>query len=209
MFDAGARFGAFVVKDRHGPNSWDGYRAVHHKRLTDFHGHFLLEDRLAFTRTRDTVFWSGELLCADRIEIHVTKRQSVRERRGRTEVQTTDYSYQVVRREGSSVRQLFRYDNAAHHFGTLVRMVCRDSGPTYGIVGGMEKTTVYMTTAQKRALERAARAEGRSEAELIREGIETVAARHRVAEPTIPLFESGEPDLASRADELLEGFGEG
>lgn len=103
------------MKDRHGWNSWDGYLAVHQKRLADFHGHFLLEDRLTFTRTRDTVFWSGELLCADGIEIHVTKRQTVRERRGRTEVQTTDYSYQVLRRTGSSVRPLFRYDNAAHH----------------------------------------------------------------------------------------------
>jgi hypothetical protein len=75
-------------------------------------------------------------------------------------------------------------------------------------MGGMEKTTVYLTTAQKAALARAARIEGRSEAELIREGIETVAARHRTAEPTIPLFQSGLSDLASRASEHLEGFGE-
>jgi hypothetical protein len=79
---------------------------------------------------------------------------------------------------------------------------------TYGIVGGMEKTTVYLTTDQKRGLARAARAEGRSEADLIREGIESVTARHRVAEPTIPLFETGAPDLADRVDELLEGFGD-
>jgi hypothetical protein len=72
----------------------------------------------------------------------------------------------------------------------------------------MEKTTVYLTNAQKRALERAAQAEGRSEAELIREGIDAVTSRHRAAEPTIPLFESGEPNLATRVDELLEGFGE-
>ncbi len=80
---------------------------------------------------------------------------------------------------------------------------------TYGIVGGMEKTTVYLSTDQKRALTRAARAEGRSEAELIREGIDSVTARHRVAEPTLPLFDSNRPDLAARADELLRGFGEG
>ena len=78
----------------------------------------------------------------------------------------------------------------------------------YGTVGGMEKTTVYLTTDQKRALVRAARAEGRSEADLIREGVETVTSRHRVAEPTLPLFESGVHDLAERADELLGGFGE-
>ena len=72
----------------------------------------------------------------------------------------------------------------------------------------MEKTTVYLTTEQKRALARAARAEGRSEADLIREGIEKVTELHRVAEPTLPLFDSGVPDLADRVDELLDGFGE-
>lgn len=79
---------------------------------------------------------------------------------------------------------------------------------TYGMMGGMEKTTVYLTGAQKLALERASRAEGRSEADLIREGIETVTARHRTAEPRIPLFKSGIPDLASRVDDYIEGFGE-
>jgi len=73
---------------------------------------------------------------------------------------------------------------------------------------GMEKTTVYLTSSQKRALERAAKIEGRSEAELIREGIESVTGRHRVAEPTLPLFSSGDPDFASRVDEYLKGFGE-
>jgi hypothetical protein len=75
-------------------------------------------------------------------------------------------------------------------------------------MGGMEKTTVYLTNAQKRALARAATIEGRSEAELIREGIDAVTSKHRVAEPTLPLFESGLPDLASRADDHLKGFGE-
>lgn len=75
-------------------------------------------------------------------------------------------------------------------------------------MGGMQKTTVYLSAEQKRSLARAARAEGRSEADLIREGIDTVTARHRVAEPTIPLFESGSPDLAERTDEYLDGLGE-
>ena len=44
------------------------------------------------------------------------------------------------------------------------------------MMGGMEKTTVYLTTDQKRALERAAHAVGRSEARLIREGVEAVTA---------------------------------
>lgn len=72
----------------------------------------------------------------------------------------------------------------------------------------MEKTTVYLTSAQKRALARAAEISGRSEAELIREGVELISARHQVAEPTIPLFDSGQPDLAERFDEYLQGFGE-
>lgn len=72
----------------------------------------------------------------------------------------------------------------------------------------MDKTTVYLTSEQKRALQRAARAEGRSEAELIREGISVVTARHRAAEPTLPLFDSHDPTLAERADELLDGFGQ-
>lgn len=70
----------------------------------------------------------------------------------------------------------------------------------------MEKTTVYLTSEQKRALARAAKATGRSEADLIRDGVETVT--RRVAEPALPLFESGLPDLAERVDAELDGFGE-
>ncbi len=72
----------------------------------------------------------------------------------------------------------------------------------------MERTTVYLTEAQKRALERAAKASGRSEAELIREGVDVVTNRVRAAEPVLPLFDSGLPDLAEHVDEALEGFGE-
>jgi Arc/MetJ-type ribon-helix-helix transcriptional regulator len=76
------------------------------------------------------------------------------------------------------------------------------------MMGGMEKTTVYLPDELKRALRRAARASGRSEAELIREGIGLITGTHRIAEPRLPLFESGQPDLSERVDELLEGFGE-
>lgn len=75
------------------------------------------------------------------------------------------------------------------------------------MMGGMEKTTVYLPDDMKQALRRAARATGRSEAELIREGVGLVTGTHRIAEPRLPLFDSGRPDLAERADELLEGFG--
>lgn len=75
-------------------------------------------------------------------------------------------------------------------------------------MGGMEKTTVYLSERQKRELARTAKVTGRSEADLIREGVDVVTSRHRSAEPTLPLFESGREDLAERAEELLEGFGE-
>jgi hypothetical protein len=75
-------------------------------------------------------------------------------------------------------------------------------------MGGMEKTTVYLPDDLKQALRRAARASGRSEAELIREGIGLVTGTHRIAEPRFPLFESGQADLAEHVDEALEGFGE-
>lgn len=75
-------------------------------------------------------------------------------------------------------------------------------------MGGMEKTTVYLTDELRRALRRAAKSSGRSEAELIREGIGLVTGAHRIAEPRLPLFDSGQPDLAERVDELLPGFGE-
>jgi len=72
----------------------------------------------------------------------------------------------------------------------------------------MEKTTVYLTETQKRALARAARVTGRSEAELIRDGIETITAPHQTSEPRLPLFESAQPDLAEHVDEALAGFGD-
>ncbi|MGH9381631.1 MAG: CopG family transcriptional regulator [Thermoanaerobaculia bacterium] len=71
----------------------------------------------------------------------------------------------------------------------------------------MERTTVYLPRDLKDALRRTARAEGRSEAELVREGIARVTGTYQAPGVTLPLFESGEPDLAERADELLAGFG--
>jgi hypothetical protein len=75
-------------------------------------------------------------------------------------------------------------------------------------MGGMEKTTVYLPDDLKRALRRAARATGRSEADLIREGVGLVTGSHRIAEPRLPLFDSGQPDLAERVDDALRGFGD-
>ena len=62
---------------------------------------------------------------------------------------------------------------------------------------------MYLTSEQKRALAQAAHSQGRSEARLIREGIESVTARHRVSEPTIPLVDSGRPDLAECSGQVV------
>ena len=73
---------------------------------------------------------------------------------------------------------------------------------------GMVRTTVYLPDELKTDLERAAAATGRSEAELIRDGVRAVVDAHKPVTPRIPLFRSGIPDLAERTDELLAGFGE-
>lgn len=73
---------------------------------------------------------------------------------------------------------------------------------------GMRRTTVYLPDDLKVALEHASATSGRSEAELIREGVAYVASRVGRSRPRLPLFDSGDPTLAERADELLDGFGE-
>ena len=73
---------------------------------------------------------------------------------------------------------------------------------------GMDKTTVYLPHELKEALARTAQRRQVSEAELIREGIALVTAAEAPRRPRLPLFSSGQPDLAERFDELLEGFGE-
>jgi len=72
---------------------------------------------------------------------------------------------------------------------------------------GMRKTTVYLPNELKDGLARAAAASGRSEADLIREGIAAVVDRS-APEPRLPLFDSRDPLFAHRVDELLDGFGE-
>ena len=56
-------------------------------------------------------------------------------------------------------------------------------------MGGMEKTTVYLTRQQKADLASAAAAEGRSEARLIRDGVDAVTARHLAGEAPVALAE--------------------
>ena len=72
----------------------------------------------------------------------------------------------------------------------------------------MVKTTVYLPEALKLRVEQIARAQGRSEAEIVRTALEQFAAGQDRPRPTLPLLSSGDPGLAERVDELLaEGFG--
>ena len=75
---------------------------------------------------------------------------------------------------------------------------------------GMRKTTVYLPDELKAALERAAAAGGKSEAELIRAGVERIAAEQAPPRsPRLPLFSSGAPLVdQAEVDEALTGFGE-
>jgi hypothetical protein len=72
----------------------------------------------------------------------------------------------------------------------------------------MERTTVYLTQELRVALKETSRRRRVSEAELIREGIALVTADDPTPAPTLPLFETGDPGLADRVDEALDGFGE-
>lgn len=59
-------------------------------------------------------------------------------------------------------------------------------------MGGMEKTTVYLTRQQKADLASAAAAQGRSEARLIRDGVDSVTARYRAGEaPAVLVGDAG------------------
>jgi hypothetical protein len=64
----------------------------------------------------------------------------------------------------------------------------------------MEKTTVYLTTEQKEALAAAAREQGRSEARLIRDGIEEVLAGHATREAPASLAGEPKSDVGGRSE---------
>lgn len=62
---------------------------------------------------------------------------------------------------------------------------------------------MYLPDDLKAALQRTAVGQGRTEAELIREGVRLVTERHATPHPRLPLFESGDPSLSERVDEAL------
>jgi hypothetical protein len=73
----------------------------------------------------------------------------------------------------------------------------------------MQKTTVYLDTADYRTLKRIAARKKRPPAELVREAVAEYAARHepRRTPKSIGAFTSGRRDLGERAEELLKGMG--
>lgn len=77
----------------------------------------------------------------------------------------------------------------------------------YGIMGGMVKTTLYLPIELKRLLERTAREEQRSEADIIRDALDQALAGRARPEPSLPLGASGDPLLAASADAHFLGFG--
>jgi hypothetical protein len=72
----------------------------------------------------------------------------------------------------------------------------------------MKKTTVYLPDNLKAALGRMAAQQGRSEAKLIRQAVRNLTRNLEPPRPRLPLFRSGDPSLAEKVDEALEGFGQ-
>lgn len=81
---------------------------------------------------------------------------------------------------------------------------------TYVIMSGVKKMTLYLPDALKERVETVARATGRSEADVICDAIAVAVAVQRAPDPRIPLtgVRLGDPSVAERAGELLDGFGE-
>ena len=72
----------------------------------------------------------------------------------------------------------------------------------------VHKTTIYLPEPLRDRVKRAAVERHVSEAEIIRAAIDAYTAPKERPRPKLPLFASGLPDLAERADEYLRGFGE-
>ena len=85
------------------------------------------------------------------------------------------------------------------------------SAHVYGIMYGVKRTTIYLSEEQKRALEAIALQTHRTEADLIRQGVDHVVELHRLRRrKPQALFALSDPllDDPNRVEEALEGFGE-
>ncbi len=82
----------------------------------------------------------------------------------------------------------------------------------YGMMYGVKRTTIYLPDELKARLEAAARVQGRTEADVIREALAQALESQPAPRPRLPLTApTGEAtNWAERVDELLdEGFGRG
>ncbi|MDR1185987.1 MAG: ribbon-helix-helix protein, CopG family [Bifidobacteriaceae bacterium] len=70
----------------------------------------------------------------------------------------------------------------------------------------MTKTTVYLDEKRKEDLEKAADVSGRSQSELIREGVDHVIQQTLRTRPQLQPAAQG-PAILERYDELMAGFG--
>jgi hypothetical protein len=82
--------------------------------MRDFE-YFIVSDELQVDQSGSRAFWGGVIYCRGGIEIHVSRLQEVDRRSSPVMVRTVRYSYHVLRRDGSRVTQLFRYDNVGEH----------------------------------------------------------------------------------------------
>jgi len=71
----------------------------------------------------------------------------------------------------------------------------------------MVKTSVYLDDQQKQDLDRVAQLTGRSQADLIRDGISQVIHDHLARRPKMRA-RFHDPSLVGRTEDLIEGFGE-
>ena len=69
------------------------------------------------------------------------------------------------------------------------------------------KTSVYLDDQQKRDLDRVSQITGRSQSELIRDGVSQVIHDHLATRPKMRA-RFHDPALVGRTEDLLEGFGE-
>lgn len=78
------------------------------------------------------------------------------------------------------------------------------AGATYGTLYGVTKTTVYLDSDIALALRQMAEAQGRSQAEIIRQALETFTRNARQPKiPGIGEFDSGHTDTSERAEQIL------
>jgi len=73
-----------------------------------------------------------------------------------------------------------------------------------------KKTTLYMPDELKKEIEKIAESDGRTEAAVIRDALVEHVESRRPVKPRLPLpgMTLGDPTIAERAGDLMDGFGD-